>query len=261
MDLFTSPANGNHRVEPAEATDFLILARAGRKILDHAAREILPRCLPGVPEANITGITLQCLNKHFFHSKALETLYGRSLPFFLQEIRDREKEGLAVLQKAMIASVEPARPDLLDRSEFESLLALPVFLENLFLRYDRNFDGRLVFSEAMTAFPVFCEEIKIAAGKGLRGSCEAGANPGQIEAVFGYLLFRKTRPRGIRSEDSLWARYLSARDLFGWFRFWNQLDQSPEVRDALPPALSRIDLLEIMSTVSNSPGRSGPDSP
>jgi hypothetical protein len=261
MDLFTGPANGNGFVEPGEAVDFLMLARPGKRILDQAVREVLSRCLPGVVEENIRGIPSQCLSNHLFRPESLEALYGRSFPALLAEVGARGAEGIHVLQKSMVASVEPADPDLLDRSDFESLVSLPIFLEKLFVRYDASTDGTLVFSEAMNAFPVFCDEIRLAAGRGIRGGCAPGQDPGQIEAIFGYLLFRKSKPRGIRPEDPLWTRYRSARELFAWFRFWNQLDRTPEQRDALPPSLSRLDLLEIMSNLSTSPPKGLPDNP
>jgi hypothetical protein len=272
IDLLTRAGNGDRRVDPGETIEFLTLARAGRKILDRAVRALHPACLPGIPAEDLDGFPQNCFNRNFFQEEFLESLYGNSLPRFLREIRSLDDAAFRLFQEAMYRAsvspssflpslVQPESPSFLSRSELESLVAVPVFLENLFGRFDINQDDRLVFSEAMQAFPLFCREIQEAAGPRIRGSCKTGEDPDQVEAIFGHLLFRKEAPRGVRPGDPLWLRLRSARDLFGWFRFWNQLDRDAPVRDASPPAISRGDLLTIISKLTIGPGRVAPDTP
>lgn len=280
IDLFTPSGNGNGKVDAPETLEFLTLAQEGRILLDRAVGTLLPACFPGLRVEDIREISRECLSRNFFQQNFLVSLYGESRPGFAREILGLNESALQEFQQALLLAAvnrplaSPLSPPLspplappmaplapLQRSDFESLAAVPVFLEDLFGRLDRNRDDRLVFSEAMRAFPLFCREIKEAGGPGLRGSCTPGEDPDQVEAVFGYLLFRKTPPRGVRSEDSLWRRLLSARELFGWFRFWNQLDRTPSVRDASPPTLSRADLLALISKLSQDSGPGAPDSP
>jgi hypothetical protein len=102
----------------------------------------------------------------------------------------------------------------------------------------------------MRGFPIFCEEIRKVGGPSLKGSCKTGENPDQIEAVYGYLLYRGVPPRGVRPTDSVWQRLKAAKDILSWFNFWRRLDRTPEVRDANPPKIDRRGILKVMSNLS-----------
>jgi hypothetical protein len=100
---------------------------------------------------------------------------------------------------------------------------------------------------------VFCLEIKKMAGSFISGSCVPGEKPKQIEAIFGYLLFKGKPPRGIEPGDSLGQKLKVLWDLIKWFREWKRLDKNPAVRDSQPPLLDRKQLLTIMSNLAAPP--------
>jgi hypothetical protein len=264
IDLLTLRANGDGLVDPLEALEFLLLAQIGKNLLERSLAKLTPICFPGSPRVEIQGIPGDCLRTHFWKREFLEAIYFPEIPGFAQEIhridQDRFLNLLGDLWRSATTrltnptGMPPEGTVLVSRSDFESLVAVPLFLENLLVRFDSNQDGQLVFSEAMRALPIFCREIQTNAGPRIRGSCDPGGNPDQIEAIFGHLLYRQRPPRKIRSEDSLWRRLRATRELFSWFRQWNQLDRNPEVRDIAPPNLKRADLLRIISRLSEDRG-------
>ena len=102
----------------------------------------------------------------------------------------------------------------------------------------------------MRGFPIFCREIKKAAGTSIQGSCEPGEDPSQVEAIYGHLLMKGTAPKSILPGDSIIQKITTAKDFLLWLFTWYHLDKNPAVRDSKPPFLYRKDLLNIISNLS-----------
>jgi hypothetical protein len=254
IDLFTRNANGDEYIDAIETTEFLTLTLGGKKILTAVEEDLYPSCFPGRSNFDeISSIPVSCLSKTFFRKDQLKKYYDDATPELTRDIPSWDPESLEDFRKSMLNSIDPrwTSTGALDRADLEALISIPNYTETLFQRFDLNSNSFLEFSEAMAGFPVFCAEIRKTGGTSIRGSCRTGENPDQIEAVYGYLLFRGVPPRGIRPTDSLWQRLRAAKDILSWFSFWRKLDKSPDVRDSNPPKIDRKGILKIMSNLSS----------
>jgi hypothetical protein len=253
INLFTRNGNGDAYIDAIETTEFLTITLGAKPILAEVENEIFTNCFPGRSNPDeISSIPVSCLSRVFFKKDQLRKFYADAVPGLVRGMADWNAEALEEFKKSMLNSMDPRWVDtaVLERTDLEAFVSVPNYTENLFQRFDRNANSLLEFSEAMQGFPVFCEEIKKTGGSSLKGSCKPGENPDQIEAVYGYLLFRGTPPRGVRPTDSLWLRLKSAKDILSWFNFWRKLDKTPEVRDSNPPRIDRKEILKIMSNLS-----------
>jgi len=255
INLFTRNGNGDETIDAMETTEFLTITLGGKKILGQVESEIFSTCFPSVTNTDEIGlIPVSCLSKVFFRKEQFRKFFETAVPELTREVSSWDSPAMEDFKKSMLNSIDPRWVDtgVLDRTDLEAFVSVPNYTENLFQRFDLNANSILEFSETMRGFPIFCEEIRKTGGGKLKGSCKAGENPDQIEAVYGYLLYRGIPPRGIRPTDSLWQRAMAAKDILGWFNFWRKLDKTPEVRDAQPPRVDRKGILKIMSNLSTS---------
>ena len=255
INLFTHTGNGDQYVDAIETTEFLTITYGGKKILSEVSKTVFETCAPETPDTDLVKeIPINCLSKTFFNKDFMSRIYGDVIPQLIGHYQEWDADGIEVFRKATLTSTIPnwTEDGSLPHGELETLVSIPYYIENLFERFDTNQDDYLQFSEAMGGFPIFCREIQKVGGSSLKGSCLKGQDPGQIEAVYGYLLFRGQAPRGIRKTDSLWQQIKAAKDILSWFNFWKRLDKTPSVRDQYPPKIDRKDLLKIMANLSGS---------
>jgi hypothetical protein len=256
INIFTSTGNGDDYIDSIETTEFLTITFGGKLILNEASQAIFAACNPGVTDTNtIQLIPTSCLSRVFFDKGFIMRYYGGVIPQFIEQYLKWDAEGMETFRRAALTTAVPSweQSPMFPRGELETLTSVPYYTENLFERFDRNSDDLLQFSEAMNGFPIFCREIKKMGGSALRGSCEPGEKPRQIEAIFGYLLFKGKPPRTFQPGDSLGQKLKVIKELLGWFREWRKLDKNPEVRDRQPPLLDRKQLLSIMSNLAGPP--------
>ncbi|MBU6154454.1 MAG: hypothetical protein KGP28_09155 [Bdellovibrionales bacterium] len=255
INLFTRNGNGDDFIDAVETTEFLTITFGGKKILNEVETEIFSACFPERNNTDdISFIPVPCLSRTLFKKEQLRKFFETAVPEMTREISSWDAAALEEFRKSMLNSIDPrwVETGILDRTDLEALVSVPNYTENLFQRFDSNANSILEFSEAMRGFQIFCEEIRKTGGESLKGSCKPGESPDQIEAIYGYLLYRGVPPRGIRSTDSLWQRARAAKDILSWFSFWRKLNKDPEVRDSFPPKIDRKGILKIMSNLSTS---------
>lgn len=264
INTFTSTGNGDEYIDSIETTEFLTITFGGKLILNDASQEIFAICNPGVADTNtIQFIPTQCLSRVFFDKNFILRHYGSVIPQFIAQYQLWDAASLEGFRRSALTTAVPnwEQSPQFPRGELETITSVPYYTENLFERFDRNSDDLLQFSEAMSGFPIFCREIKKIGGSALRGSCERGQKPRQIEAIFGYLLFKGKPPRGVQPGDSLGQKLKVIWELLQWFGEWKRLDKSPAVRDSQPPQLDRRQLLSIMSNLAAPSGAPLPSVP
>jgi hypothetical protein len=134
--------------------------------------------------------------------------------------------------------------------DLQTLSNLPMYIENLYVRLDINSNGQLEFSEAMTGFPIFCNELKKASRGFFQESCKPEWAKPKLEALYGYLLINGEPPRGIKPGDSIVTKARQGKIWYSWLRFWQNLYRDPATRDLYPPFIQRFDLMAILANLS-----------
>ena len=265
INLFTTAGNGDEYIDLYETIEFLTLASGGKVLLEQIRKDLVKNCYPGVKDyEKVVGFSYDCLNQYFFDPDFFARNYATVAPGLVQHYRGLSADDREHFRMASLTAARPTWPDetTMELADLETLVSVAYYSENIFLHLDADRNNVLNFSEAMSGFPVFCGEIKKAGGPKIKGSCTAGEDPGQIEAIFGYLLFYGEAPRGIKPGDSIVRKIKSGYSFLKWARYWSGLDRDPEVRNALPPFLYRKDLLNIISNLSTTiaPAAPGLDS-
>ena len=260
MNLFTQVGNGDQYMDPLEGTEFLTITAGGKVLLHKIESELFPRCVPGVTDYDsVTSISIACISKVFFSKSYLQDVYGPVVPQLLEQYLKFNATQLETYRKSALTATVPGWTEggMLDLGDFENLISLPYFLENVFERFDHDRDQVLRFSELMTAFPVFCQEIARAGAGKLSGSCRTGEAPKQIEAVYGYLIFNGHPPTGTEPGNTIWTRIKANAEMLVWFGRWSILNRDPHVRDTQEPLIGREELLSIISNLALSTAQAG----
>ncbi|MBC7397526.1 MAG: hypothetical protein H7333_08790, partial [Bdellovibrionales bacterium] len=255
MNLFTQVGNGDKYMDLLEGTEFLTITSGGKVLLGKIQDKLFPKCFPGITDyTTVKSISYACLSEVFFSKEYVKEIYTPVIPQLVDQYLKWNPQQLETYRQAAFTATRPGWTESgsLDMADFESLISLPYFLENVFERFDLDQDDTLRFSELMSAFPIFCGEINAAAGGKLKGSCVPGEAPGQIEAVYGYLLFYGHPPTGMERGNTVWTRVRSTAAVLSWFRFWRNLDRDPQVRDREAPMMERQDMLSIISNLAAS---------
>ncbi len=253
INLFTRNGNGDQYIDTTETTEFLTITQGGKKALLEIEAVLYPACFPEVQDFDrISEIPVSCLKRVYFQKAFFARIYGEIAPELIRQMVTWDDAGMDSFRKSMLTAIYPAWKEdgAFPRVELESLVSVPHFTENLFQRFNVNRDDYLQFSEIMKSFSIFCMEIKNAGGPLIAGSCEPGKKPKQVEAIFGYLIFKGEPPRGIKPGDNFRQRVAAIKEIFCWFKDWRKLDKRPSVRDKEPPMLDRKDILKIMSNLS-----------
>jgi hypothetical protein len=255
INLFTQTGNGDDYIDLFETVEFLTMASSGKALLDDVLVKLAKNCgIQATKIEDIKGFSVDCLKSHFFENRFFVATYKEVAPQMIEEYISLNAEQKNSFQTSVMNASKAGwnEKTVFLLSDMETMVSVPYYAENIFEKMDKNFDGVLNFTEAMSGFPVFCREIKKAAGSSIKGSCETGEYPGQIEAVYGYLLFYGDAPRGIQAGDSIWRKMVEAKNFLLWVRTWNRMIRDPEVRDPAPPQLKRYDLIKIIANLSAS---------
>lgn len=255
INLFTQSGNGDGMMGVFETTEFLTMTFGGKVLLSQVRKTLGDHCYPEVKDAlTIEKFSVACLKKVLFAPELFTRTYTQVAPQMAEHFVEltAEKRNDFANSALTAANAGWTEEGSLDLTDLEVLVSVPYYAENIFEKMDANFDGVLNFTEGMSGFPVFCGEIKKAAGSSVKGSCVPGEDPNQVEAVYGHMLFKGEPPRGIKSGDSIWTKIKEAKNFLLWVRYWNRLYRDPETRNALPPQLKRSDLLSIISNLSSS---------
>jgi hypothetical protein len=255
INLFTRTGNGDDYIDVIETTDFLTTTFAGKTLLDEVRRQLVKNCYPqNFSYKTQTGFSYECLKNEFFGKSQFTGFYGKVVPLMSEHFMKLNAQEQDDYRKSTLTAVHAGweKESQLDLSDLETLVSIPYYIENIFLRLDHDYNGILNFTEAMSGFPIFCREIKKAGGDSIKGSCEAGEEPKQVEAIYGHLLMKGVAPRTIQPDDTIWEKAKVAKEFLLWLYTWNHLDRDPKVRDKTPPFLQRKDLLSIISNLSTS---------
>jgi len=253
VNLFTRTGNGDDYMDVIETTDFLTTTFGGKNLLDEIRASLTKDCYPQNRDYTTqTHFSYSCLKNFFFSKEKFASFYHKVAPAMSDHystLSDADKESF---RQSVLTAVKPGWKESseMDLAGMETMVSIPYYVENIFIRLDHNYDGVLTFSEAMSGFPVFCGAIKEAAGSSVKGSCVPGEDPRQVEAIYGHLIIKGVPPRGNEPGDSIWTKIRTAKDFLLWVRQWNRLNKDPAVRDVQPPYLYRKDLLSIISNLS-----------
>jgi hypothetical protein len=255
INLFTRTGNGDGHIDVVETVEFLTTTFAGKELFDQVRKNLVNRCYP----SNLTYRTqdkfsTKCLETVFFDKGFFRDQYEAVIPrmtkHYLTELSDQDVKKF--INSVMVAATYPdwKKRGEIELDDLETLVSTPYYAENIFLRLDRNHDQHLVFSEGMDGFPVFCREIKRAAGEFVSGSCEPDEEPKQIQAIFAHLLIKRVPPRSIGPDDGWFEKLKIAKEFYYWVTKWKFMSKDPEDRDPVEPKTYRKDLLDIMANLS-----------
>jgi hypothetical protein len=254
INLFTQSGNGDDYIDAIETTEFFTLSLGARGLFDGVLQELAQKCYQRKDYMNVPKYSVACINDHFFAGDFIQRHYGAVIPEMAKEYTSLNSDDKEQFKKAVLSATDPlyeTKGEILF-SDMETMVSTLTFAENIFLKLDTNRDGVLVYSELMRGFPVFCGAIHEAAGSAIKGSCVPGEDPGQIEAVYGYLLINGVPPRGIKPGDSIFRKVKEALSFLKWAKYWKNLPRDSESRDGQTPVLKRKDLLNIISNLSAS---------
>ncbi len=254
VNVFTTTGNGDEYYDLDETTDFLSMTIGAQIIFQNIRQSLAEACFPHRGWKEVKEFPGTCLVPYFFDPAHFQAAYGESLPQMTSLVNQLKPDEREAFTKSVLVTV---RPDITESSTFtledlQNLVLFPEYFENLFNRLDANRDGIIQFSEAMSGFPLFCDQVQKAAKGKLKGSCAPGGDPNQIEAIFGYMIIKGQAPRGIKPGDSILVQIREGINLLKWFHTWAKLDKTPSVRDKLPPQLSRKDLVFLLATLAES---------
>jgi hypothetical protein len=255
INLFTRTGNGDDYMDVIETTDFLVTTIGGKKLLDEVRRGLTKDCYPqNQLYTTQDHFSYACLKSAFFSKEKFKAYFQKIAPDMIANYESLSDDDQETYRKSTLTAVKAgwSEDSEMKLTGIETLVSIPYYVEDIFLRLDHNYNGVLTFTEAMSGFPIFCGAIKKAAGPSVTGSCIPGEDPRQVEAIYGHLLMKGTTPRAIKPGDSLWQKIVAAKDFLVWAYEWKHLDKTPEVRDAAPPYLYRKDLLNIISNLSTS---------
>lgn len=255
INLFTRTGNGDDYIDIIETVDFLTTTLAGKNLLAEVRKDLVKSCYPKTTAYRAQEkFSHQCLKNEFFSKNKFSNTYQKVVPLMSEHYMSLNASQQEEFRKSTLTAVNARWKENVDfdLSDLETLVSIPYYIENIFLRLDHDFNGVLSFTEAMSGFPVFCREIKKSAGDSIRGSCELGEKPRQVEAIYGHLLMKGTAPRSVQPNDSVLEKARIIKDFLVWNFAWKHLDRDPAVRDQLPPFLYRKDLLNIISNLSTS---------
>ncbi len=259
INLFTRSGNGDEYIDIYETIEFLTTTIGTKRLLNSVRKELVHECYPDVHDyEQVSRFSSACVKKHFFSDRFFQNTYIPVVPQMVRYFLGLTAEAKDSFRTAILRATRPTWQDEteFELADIETLVNVPYYAENVFERLDTNHDDMVVFSEAMKGFPLFCTEIQKAAGK-KGGSCVPGENPGQLEAIYGYLLFYGTPPQSPSRGDSVWRVIVKAKNFYAWLRYWNHLDRDPAVRDKNPPFLKRSDLMGIISNLSSNSAPAG----
>jgi hypothetical protein len=252
INLFTLRGNGDDYIDVDETAEFLTISSGGRKVLDQAILMMNNQCKVSSFKIQQQLMPITCLQTLLTDSRFFQSLYGAVVPEAVRQFTRWSEVDRRNYITYMLNAANPAWETATDLkyAEMETMIGIPYYTENIFDRIDQNNDQVIRFSEVMRFFPLFCREIKKAAGPSIKGSCEPGESPNQIEAIFGHLLFYGVPPRGIQEGDGLWTKFKEIKNFLLWVREWKRLNKDPEVRDVEPPELRRGDILKIIANLA-----------
>ena len=253
INLFTRTGNGDEYIDIVETVDFLTTTFGGKNLLDEVRKGLAKSCYPSNSfYQSQEAFSYACLKDKLFGPKQFVHYYQKVAPLMTEHFASLTALQRDEFRKSTLNAVKAGwtEDSVMTLSELETLVSIPYYVENIFLRLDQNLDKKLTFTEAMRGFPIFCREIKKAAGTSIQGSCEPGEDPSQVEAIYGHLLMKGTAPKSILPGDSIIQKITTAKDFLLWLFTWYHLDKNPAVRDSKPPFLYRKDLLNIISNLS-----------
>lgn len=253
INLFTRTGNGDEYIDVVETVDFLTTTLAGKNLLTEVRKNLVKNCYPKtVPYTAQGKFSHTCLKNEFFAKNHFVDIYEKVIPIMSEHYASLNSVQMEEFRKSTLTAVNARWKENVDfdLSDLETLVSIPYYIENIFLRLDHDFNTVLNFSEAMSGFPVFCREIKKSAGDFIRGSCEAGEKPRQVEAIYGHLLMKGKAPRTIQPGDSILDKAEIVKDFLFWNITWRHLNRDPLIRNQNPPFLQRKDLLSIISNLS-----------
>jgi hypothetical protein len=251
INIFTKTGNGDDYLDLDETAEFLTITAGGHVLLDRVLGKLITDCKVDPRLTEQQKIPYSCLISHFSNPAYFAETYGPIVPEMVRQYNRYSADDRKLFIESMFNATDPAWRDKKEMtySDFETFIAVPYFAESIFERLDTDHSQVVNFTEGMAGFPLFCREIKKAAGPAVKGSCENGY-PNQIEAVYGHLLFRGVPPRGPKPGDSIFRKIREIARVLAWFRYWRRLDRDPAYRNARPPQLQRKDLLKIISNLA-----------
>jgi hypothetical protein len=180
--IFMSSSDGNAFMGLQEGVEWFNFVMSGSIVADRLWSDMEPIC--GTAKIDVLGnqkLEPQCFRREFLKRW---TSYATNLPHLTQWAR---QDGSGQRAAAMLNALENAgrnrgaSNELVDSSEFRSMLPIAHYLESMFARHDVNQNGILDNDELWNAFPLLAPFIK------KMGNGKADSEKMQ-KAIYSYIL-------------------------------------------------------------------------
>lgn len=252
INLFTKSGNGDDYLDVDETTEFLTISAGGKVLLDNSIGKLVKDCGLTI-DPNHQVLPYKCLTNSFSKPEYFKQTYSAVIPEMVRQFGNYKPKERADFIESMLNATDAKWRDKKEMtfSDFEVFIAVPYYAENIFERLDADHNQTVVFSEAMKGFPLFCREIQKIGGSSLKGSCEPGEAPRNIEAVYGHLLVYGEPPDAPKPNDAWWVKLVKVKRVLFWFRSWKRNYRYRTAEwDQYPPLLVRKDVLQIISNLA-----------
>lgn len=167
--IFMSSSDGDAYLGLQEGVEWFNFVVSGGKVADRMYHDLEPRC--GVVSDKTGKRLIDVLGNQKLEPKCFRREFLKSwteyMPNLPRLVRWAQQDGSGARSAALLAGLEAAGRnrgasdiDLVDSSEFRSMMPIAHYLESLFARHDVNDNDRLDSDEIWGAFPLLAPFIK-----------------------------------------------------------------------------------------------------
>lgn len=217
-DMFTFHGNGDGRADYRELVELVSFMLSGSGLSRKMYDEILPLC-PVSPIRDVRGelrISAPCFHEKFFlRSQApLEAPYYTQLFHVIPGMEKfigtlnfkKKRQFIEQLENAARwGGYDSSADSFLETGDLESFGVILHYIDTVFIRFDRDRDGRLNTREADRAFPVFEQKLK----EVTPFKDDTPSDRKNRREVFRYMLSKGKPPGTFRW---IWWRYFNSSD-------------------------------------------------
>lgn len=161
--IFMSSSDGSERMGLQQGVEWLHVVTAGGKLADRVYHQLEESC--AVPNRVRDVLGNLKLNPDCFRQRFLK-IWASNMPNLPKLVSWVESDGSGERGRAMMVALETAgrsrgaSQELVDSSEFRSMIPIMHYLESLFARFDTDQSGDLDSVEIARAFPLLGPVIK-----------------------------------------------------------------------------------------------------
>lgn len=247
-NLFTSVGNGDEILSFHEGVEFFALILSGGRLAMRVYKDAVKVCGDGrIDIFGEEGIGTDCFHHFFARSFGLYFEHAPEMNRFVHSIRDdKDKwaEFTSALERASRTIGVSGEP--IERSDIMTMMPIVQYAESIFLKFDRNLDGKLDPSELNAVFQVLKSMIKDLAD----GKAEDEVTQ---KAVFAYLVKHHELPESLFSYGKI--GYLRVKKSFiERLQFWK--DKNPNSVGLDPwDSIDRLAVVKVIASISSATRR------